>query len=371
MRDIIIVGGGLGGLITAILSHRKGFEVVLIEKKEYPFHRVCGEYISHETLPFLRKENLLPPNLDLPSIKKFQYSSIKGKSFEMALDLGGFGLSRYTFDQHLFEIAKAEGVEVWQKQVVSRIDYVNGVFQVESSNGKQVSGKLVVGAYGKRSNIDVKLERSHTQKRAPYIGVKYHIKTDFPKDQISLHNFQNGYCGVSAIENDKYNLCYLGSRKDLKKYGSIDSMEQETVQKNPFLADLFQNSDFLFDQPEVINEFSFAPKKLIEEHIFMVGDAAGLITPLCGNGMAMAIHSAKLLSDLIHQYYQKGDLQRAKLEQAYLQEWNKIFKMRLWVGRKTQSLFGAEFTSELAIGLMKNIPSFAKTIMKNTHGEPF
>ena len=52
-------------------------------------------------------------------------------------------------------------------------------------------------------------------------------------------------------------------------------------------------------------------------HILMTGDAAGMITPLCGNGMAMAIHSAKIVSDLIIKHTRQEKFSRGQLEQQY------------------------------------------------------
>ena len=61
--DVIVVGGGLAGLINSILIRKAGFEVTLIERKKYPFHRVCGEYVSNEVIPFLKSEGLFPAEL--------------------------------------------------------------------------------------------------------------------------------------------------------------------------------------------------------------------------------------------------------------------------------------------------------------------
>lgn len=370
MKEIIVVGGGLAGLISSIELAQSGYLVTLFEKKKYPFHRVCGEYISNEVAPYFSANQLLP-DLELPQIQQFELSSIRGKSLQMPLDLGGFGLSRFALDQHLVNKASALGVQVHEQTTILSCVFSGGKFLIETSIGRQFESDLVIGAYGKNSILDKKLSREFTSKRSPFLGVKYHVKTDAPKNTVSLHNFEGGYCGFSAIEDGKYNLCYLGSRSVLKKYGSIAEMEENVLCKNPQLRHLFKNSDFLFDKPEVINEFSFAPKKLIENHILMAGDAAGLITPLCGNGMAMAIHSGKILADLIKVYWAGDSLKRTELENAYLKEWNALFKRRLWVGRQTQKLFGTKFSSELAVGLVQSVRPLAKRIMKNTHGEPF
>lgn len=289
----------------------------------------------------------------------------------MPLDLGGFGISRYLLDFHLLQIALSKGVNVYEQTSILGLNFENGIFQVESSDGKCFESELVIGAYGKNSNLDRKLNRDFTNRRSPYIGVKYHIRTKAAKHQVSLHNFEGGYCGLNAVEEEKFNLCYLGSRSVLKKHGSIEAMERQVLCKNPLLKEIWQNSDFLFEKPEVINEFSFAPKKLIENHILMAGDSAGLITPLCGNGMAMAIHSGKILADLIQVYWAERQLHRGELESAYLKAWNALFKRRLWVGRQTQKLFGSPLSSELAVGLVQSVRPLARKIMKNTHGEPF
>ncbi len=371
MKQIAVIGGGLAGLVNAILLSRNGFQVTLYEKKQYPFHKVCGEYISNEVRPFLKREKLLPQRLELPEISRFQFTSIKGRSLELNLDLGGFGISRYYFDDFLKDKAIEAGVEIRERCSVQNLQFIEDRFSIQLATGQTEFFQLVIGAYGKKSNLDNQLGRSFIQGRSPFIGVKYHIKTDFPENQISLHNFEGGYCGISAIENDKYNLCYLGSRDLLRRSGSIPAYESEFVKENPYLTQIFDNSDFLFDRPEVINEFSFKPKKPVENNVLMSGDSAGLITPLCGNGMAMAIHSAFLLSGIIAEHHKGQVFERTSIERKYTKAWNTLFRKRLWVGRKTQALFGSRITSELSAIFMKQVPILGKLIMKNSHGEPF
>ena len=371
MNRVAIIGGGLAGLVNAVRLSRSGFQVKLFEKKQYPFHKVCGEYLSNEVLDFLQRENLLPPKNDLPQISRFEFSAINGKNLTMPLTLGGFGLSRYILDNFLAEQARIAGAKIIENTTIIDVTYANNSFTVESATNETFTADIVIGAYGKNGAIDKKLNREYLKHEAPFIGVKYHIKADLPRDLVALHNFEGGYCGVSAIENEQFNLCYLGLRETLKKSGSIEQMEVDVLSQNPHLNSIFKNAEFVFDKPTVINAFSFRPKHLIENHILMSGDTAGLITPLCGNGMAMAIHSAKILSDSIIEFTENGQLQRDKLEKAYTQKWNQTFKKRLWVGRKTQNLFGAKWSSGLALGLMKNSPWLAKKIMHNTHGQPF
>ncbi len=369
MKDVIVIGGGLAGLTTSILLNRQGLAVTLLEKKSYPFHRVCGEYISNEVAPFLKQIRLYPEHTSV--ITRLLVTSPSGERLTQQLDMGGFGISRYAFDLFLSDIAKAEGVEVREKTTVENVLFEEEQFFVTLKGGEQLQSKIVVGAFGKRSTLDKQLNRSFMLERSPYMGVKYHIKTDFPKDLIALHNFQGGYCGISQVENDVFNLCYLSEKKPLKKYGSIQEMENSILHENLHLKEVFQNADFLFEKPEVINEISFSPKKCVENHLLMVGDTSGLITPLCGNGMAMAIHGATLLSRLIIKFYKLQKFDREGLENTYTKQWEKTFNLRLKVGRTLQNVFGDKRMTNLAIKTLKKFPSVTQKLIKQTHGEQF
>ncbi len=370
MKKITIIGGGLCGLLTSIQLARENIPVQLFEKKIYPFHRVCGEYISNETVPFLKSQNLYPSEFQPTSINRFQLTSVNGKSAIMTLDLGGFGISRYTLDNWLCQKAIQEGVEVHHGTEVIGIDFKEEQFVI-STHQKTLTTDLVVGSFGKRSRLDVNMGRSFIKMRSPYVGVKYHIKTDHPHDSIALHNFKDGYCGISNVENGISNLCYLSHKENLKQAGSIDAMQEQILYKNPFLKNIFKNSEFIFSTPETINEISFETKGPVENHVLMGGDAAGMITPLCGNGMAMAIHSSVILTKHIVRFCKDDSLSRDRLESSYAKEWQQQFATRLQIGRQLQNLFGSTFTSNVAVAIAHNFKPLARFLIAKSHGKPF
>ena len=369
MRNIVIIGGGLAGLISSIQLIRAGLSCTVIEKKSYPLHRVCGEYISNEALPFLIASGLYPKELDLPQINFFEFSSVGGRATRMRLDLGGFGISRFTFDDHLYRIAKNEGVTFLLDTEATGIAFEDDAFEVKSQH-RTYPADVVIGSFGKRSKIDVQLGRDFIRKRSPFAGVKYHARTNHPDNLISLHNFERGYCGVCNVDHGVTNLCYLTHRDNLKESGGIEAMEKKVLFRNPLIRDLFSNADFIFKKPEVINEISFETKRPVENHILMAGDAAGMITPVCGNGMAMAIHSGKILADLVSAFC-KNTINRETLEAEYRNAWNRSFRSRLWFGRNVQRLFGNTRFSSLAVSIARSSKSLAYFVMKKTHGQPF
>jgi flavin-dependent dehydrogenase len=370
MYDFVIIGGGLAGLITAVMLGKAGFKVVLLEKNSYPFHRVCGEYISNETLPLLNKLGINPFDWGAVAISRLQITSPAGKSLELPLASGGFGISRYVLDAKLAAMAAANGVEIIERCAVERIERTDEhKFTVRNSRGQQWSGRWAIAAHGKRSNIDKQLNRRFFSQRSPYVGIKYHVKIVHNQDLIALHNFEDGYCGISRIEDDKCCLCYLVDRQQLRKHGTIAQLEAKTLHKNPFLKEIFSKADILYDAPKVINEVSFAPKTLVENGILMCGDAAGMITPLCGNGMAMAMHGGALLAHLLTRC-EAGKLSREELYRQYQQQWRQLFSLRLWTGRQIQRFFGAPVLTEMLIGGFQMAPAAAKLLIRQTHGSP-
>ena len=372
--DLAIIGGGLAGLTLAIQMADKGYTIGLFEKETYPFHKVCGEYISMESWDFLVGLGIPLPDWKLPVIQKLLITDTKGKPFHFSLPLGGFGVSRFQLDEALYQLALTKGVEVYTNTKVTQVLFEHDQFLVEAGESRFIA-KTVAGAFGKRSNLDIKWKRGFVEQKPNkinhMIGVKYHIKFSHSADTIALHNFYNGYCGMSRIENDQSCLCYLTTAENLQKSGnSIREMEKNILFKNKQLADIFTNATFLYEQPLSISQISFQQKTQIENHVLMIGDAAGLSTPLCGNGMSMAMHAAKIAATLLDQYL-SAKMSRYEMEKAYTQEWQQQFAVRTHIGRIVQRFFGASITTSLFLETMNRFQGLSKLLIKQTHGESF
>ncbi|MFD2915288.1 NAD(P)/FAD-dependent oxidoreductase [Psychroserpens luteus] len=366
--DIIIVGGGLAGLSSSIHLSKENLRVLVIEKNNYPKHKVCGEYISNEVLPYLEFLDIDVFKLGAKKINKFQLSTTKGQLISADLPLGGFGISRFCLDEALANKAIENGVEMLQ-DTVEDIQFSNDSFSVETKSRKTFKAKIVIGAYGKRANLDVKLDRKFIKTKSPYLAVKTHVKGDFPNDLVALHNFEGGYCGVSKVEDDSINLCYITNFKSFKKYKDIDEFQEKVVFNNEHLRAIFSETTPVFEKPLTISQISFEDKKPVENHIIMCGDTAALIHPLCGNGMSMAIRSAQIASDLIIDFFNSETPNREALEKQYLREWNAAFKSRLKTGHVVADFFNQPKISEVMMQALKWFPGILPHIIKRTHGK--
>jgi len=375
--DAAIAGGGLAGLAAAIRLRAQGHSVLLLEKEAYPYHKVCGEYISLESWSFLESLGVPLKEMNLPIIDTLLLTAPDGNTFTTRLPLGGFGISRYRLDALLADIARAAGVHVLEEAKVENIRFDKEFrvdFRARETKATSVQARICCAAYGKRSNLDVSWKRKFLQAQDRrldnYIGIKYHIRTDWPGHLIGLHNFEDGYCGISKIEGDEYCLCYMTRAAGLKRHGSIPALEKNVLHRNPALKNIFESSEISPGFPVTISQINFSKKTRIEDHVLMLGDAAGMITPLCGNGMSIALHTGKIAADLCGRFL-RGEITQAGLERNYDADWQRRFAGRLRTGRWLQRFFGSSRLSNLFVNTFRRLPFLAKPLVKMTHGEPF
>lgn len=273
--DVIIIGGGLAGLTAALHLTKKGLNVTLIEKYSYPRHKVCGEYLSKEILPYLNWLNSDILQVYPTNINTLIFTHQNGKTAKADLPLGGLGISRYSLDNSLYLQALKMGCTVI-KATVTKVTFNENAFTVMTENQILIA-EIVLGAFGKRSNVDQVLKRNFMNKTAPWLAVKGHYSGEFPDDVVALHNFKGGYCGITKVEDNTINMCYLADLKSFKKHKNITEFEQNVLYKNKHIKYFFENSTLLFDKPLTISQISFDKKPIIENHILMIGDTAGLI----------------------------------------------------------------------------------------------
>jgi menaquinone-9 beta-reductase len=371
--ECAIIGGGLAGLCLAIQLVDRSISVVVFEKGKYPFHKVCGEYISMESWSFLESLGLPLAELELPGISSLGISSDRGFMLNRQLEMGGFGISRYSLDHYLFDIASRKGVRVVQECRVTDV-YGNAAdgFQIRTSQGDFTS-KVVCGSYGKYAPQFIQLDETNALNadNQNYIGVKYHIKTDFPSNRIELHNFSDGYCGISKVDRDWNCLCYLTTARNLMENGKdVKRMEERVLYQNPFLKNYFTKSEFVNAQPLIISNVQFSKKQTDANGIFLLGDAAGSITPLCGNGMSMGMRASKLLAEQLVVLFSKKQTHGQAL-QNYNHAWNAAFGTRIKTGYHLQKLFGKSRTTDLALRFFDKSPWLTSKLISLTHGSVF
>ena len=355
-------------MTAAIHLAEKGFQTTVFEKESYPHHKVCGEYLSKEVLPYFRKLEINLNDLQPKKISRMQYSTARGRTLETDLPVGGLGISRYALDHLLFEKAVQKGVEVRREKVLA-VNFSEDYFEITTADKFYEAG-LVLGAYGKRDSLDKQLQRDFFQRPALWMAIKSHYqKEDFPSDLVALHNFKGGYCGLSKTETGAVNVCYLATYESFRKYRDPELFREKVLRKNPILDGFFSDAKEIFERPLSIAQVSFDRKTVVENHMLMIGDTAGLIHPLCGNGMAMAIKSAEIASEVILKQLGNKQFDRSAMEIEYEASWRNEFNHRLRAGRMLQKVLLNDSLAAISQAVVSVFPVLLPKIIRQTHGK--
>lgn len=375
LYDCAIIGGGVAGLTLALQLAQAGRKVVLFEKEAYPFHRVCGEYISMENYDFLCRIGVPLAEMDLPKMTRFTVSSPTGEALHHPLDIGGLGITRYVLDQLLARLATQHGATVREGTKVTDVVFADEQFTLTVAGGATYRARTACGAWGKHANLDSKLQRPFlepSRQGRQFVAIKYHLQIDgFPNDLVEMHNFRDGYCGLSPVPGGLTNCSYISDVRNLRAHGnSVAEMERQVLMQNPLLRAYLQEAQREGNPPIVISQITFRERSTVDGHVLMLGDAAGTIAPLAGNGMSMGMNASFLLHGLLLDFLE-GHLSRAELERHYTRAWRRLLLLRITAGRLIHQFFGRPSLTTLAIRLLKNVPIFTDQVLRLTHGKSY
>lgn len=329
--DVAIIGAGPAGSTLASLLRMRGFSVALIDRDSFPRDKLCGEFLSYDALPIADALGITP-ELDRKGSPLIRHCRMVGRHRTLAFDLPypARGVSRMLLDDLLHRRALDSGA----MEVPATATSVSAD-RVETSAGP-VSASVVVGGWGRWGRFDTQLGRGFVRdQNHRNFGFKrhYRLATDSsgstPAETIDLHSFRGGYLGVNAIEGGLINICGLVAARRLTGLrGKWDAFVDTLRTEEPSLDHLYEShtpaqEGFLSSEPVI-----FRARSACESGIVMIGDASGVIDPLTGNGMAMAMQSAVLAAGAVSRILDRSS-DRPLLEQAYRAQHAAMFGRRI------------------------------------------
>lgn len=366
MYDAVVIGGGLAGSIAALTLASRGWQVALLERKRYPHHKVCGEFISTEGVRRLESLGVLR-GLETVCIDRAAITTPYGKCWETAIP--GVGISRYALDPVLASRAEAAGADVQTGVTVTRIegDFERGFALTGQRDGQpaEFHARVVIGAHGKRSQVDRALERRFMQRDHRFVGLKAHFVGESPC-RVDLHTFPGGYCGISEIEGGRINVCLLARTDVFARCGDIQAftawMRSQNRALDRWLASAEQVTEWLS-----ISQIAFESKPPVERGVLMAGDSAGLIAPLAGDGMSMALDGGRLAA-LHASAYLSGDIAASDLVKGYAAAWRRTFAARLRLGRWLQGWMLRPYALRAGLKVVEHLPALGRFFVEATRG---
>ncbi len=367
--DVIVVGAGLGGASVAIHLAKTGLRVLLLEKQRLPAHKLCGEFLSTEVGAAFARLGVLEAvrAAGAREIGAAFVTTADGASFEAPLPGRGLGLSRYRLDMLLFEHARACGADARDGTPVRGVSGgLHGGFEVETDAGT-FAAQVVIGAYGKRSRLDRRLGRAFLRQPAGRVGFKAHYEGLELPGVIELHAFPGGYCGLLPVEDGRVNACWIADAAVLAAAGDPEAMIRQALLRNPVLARRFGAMHRVSERFLAVGQVSFARKELFASDVCMVGDAAAMIAPLCGDGMAMALRSAEIAAPLAAAFA-SGRIGAYDFRKRYADEWESAFRTRLRAGRWLHRLYSRPALAALGVRACRYVPGLAGAVIRATRG---
>lgn len=368
--DAIVIGGGPAGCSVALRLARRGYEVLLLEKGTYPQHKLCGEFLSPEVQALCMELGVLEAMRAAGAhpIERVRVTAADGAAFASTLPGTALGLSRYRFDRLLFEHACAADVDGRSSMRVRTVEGSLAEGFTVATADASFHGRLVLGAYGKRGLLDRTLERPFLEEKSPLVAFKAHFEGKSLPGWIELHAFAGGYCGVAHVERGRVNVCWIGWAEALRAAGGTpDAMIAETLPKNPALAARLDGMVRVSDSFLAVSQVSLASKAPFARDVCMIGDTAGMIGPLCGDGMAMALQSATLAVPPAAAFLD-GRAGAEAFRARYTKAWQAAFGRRMRVGRWMHEGYMRPRVARLGVRLAHRVPALGRWVIRHTRG---
>jgi flavin-dependent dehydrogenase len=374
--DILIIGGGPAGSTTALYLSQLGFDITLVEKKVFPREILCGEFLSKEVTDILKDLNLFDDFISLNPNKLKSFRAVDESGIELVSDLNfdAYSMKRSVFDLFLLEKAKSRNVKVIQPAefISTTKTHLGFISEIEDDTGQiiQIKSKLVIAAYGKQNILDKKLQRDFADKKSKLNGVKFHLPV-----RLLIHPFANEiriytndklYCGINQVSDDEITICFLENRKQSK----IPSRERllEVINSNMQFEKVFKADAIDFIKTAILygtGNIFFGKREVVENGIIMVGDAARVISPLAGDGIGMAMESARLLYEILSKYSLEEN-NREKIYSTYKKQFEEAFNKRLKTAAIIQGIILNNKFRQFSFGFTNKYPSLIPYLVKFT-----
>lgn len=365
--DVAVLGAGPAGSVLATLLARRGVSVALVDRDTFPRDKLCGEFLSYDALPILDRMGELTDLLEAgaPPIERCRVVG-RHRTYEFPLPSPARGVSRTLLDMTLFRAAVAAGAADWSGWVAAEIDPASRVVTIERDGTRsRITARLLVGAWGRWGRFDTQLRRTFvTDREHRNFGFKRHYRGAAASGVIELYSFARGYLGVSPVEGGVTNVCGLVHASRLEGHkGRWEGFVERIRAEEPPLERMYSalhpaQEAFLSSDPVI-----FRARSAVEEGVMMIGDAAGVIDPLTGNGMAMAIQSALLAAPhALALLAKERDARQA--EQRYRIDHARFFRPRIRWSRQIARLLSRPSLLDAALTI--RTPAAGQWFLRST-----
>jgi flavin-dependent dehydrogenase len=308
--DVVIAGAGPAGSLTALLLARAGVRVRLFDRSAFPRDKLCGDTLNPGALAILRRLDVLG---DLPAralpVRGMVVTGEGGVrvAAEYGHGVGGLSVRRRDLDWLLLQAAIGAGA-IFEPQATvlgAAVDgrdghaRVRGVRLQGASGAERIlSAPLTIAADGRHSRLgfSLGLSRHPVRPRRWAIGAYFEGLDDL--DGFGeMHIRSRTYIGVAAVPGPLTNACVVVSDPRPGTLADPARLLLDTIRRDFVLADRFVRAR-LTAPPTVLGPLAVDSAGAGMPGLLLVGDAAGFVDPMTGDGLRFAFRGAELASDV-------------------------------------------------------------------------
>lgn len=294
--DVVVVGGGLAGAALAIALAGAGHRIILLERKREPCDKVCGEFISREAALYLEALGV-----DLLALGAEPITAVRvcagDRQATVDLPFPALSLSRRTLDEALLERAAREGVEFRRGCRVRALEPDNDGWHAQVEGSEGVTAGTAFLATGKH---DLRGWKRPATAQSHLIAFKLHWRLR-PRQAAALSThveltlFPGGYAGLQPVERNRANLCLVVDKQVHAAHGGRwDRLLGAIAESCPMFGDRLAGAEPCREAPLAVAALPYGHLHRSSAGPWRLGDQAAVIPPFTGDGMSIALHSARL-----------------------------------------------------------------------------
>jgi len=295
-HDALVIGGGLAGSAVGAELSRAGLSVMLVEKEAAAHDKVCGEFLSHEAVHYLRRLGLEPEALGSVPIERVRLTR-GNRRVTAKLPFQAQSLSRRVLDEAMLSLAERAGAEIRRGVRVTSLSAQNSLWTATVSDGPSLTARAAFLATGKH---DVRGRKRPAGLQNNLIGFKIYWRLSPRQSRqlegaVELALFEGGYAGLQPVEGRRANLCLLVHERSFGRAGRSWSTLLGAIRKQcPHLDERLEGAEPCSDRPLAISSIPFGYVLKRSTGPWHLGDQAAVIPSFAGDGMSIALHSARL-----------------------------------------------------------------------------